>query len=214
MKNLFFTLSVLSAFLFQTCNNSDDEQSEMTLEYPITYSHVGFSVENEAYFQVAETDLEAVAPSEAFRYHMNQFLIQDLLPDLSDEFLLKKLTLTSDSTVIVTTYDFDEQTTIETSRTYIRDGDRLLFPNTNVPWTIYLTLNADESELHWCDFYFAHTFFDLGSGELEYSGFEQYTCFMLDDDQPFQEYRMNNANLAVGDTLAVVTTNQILVLEE
>lgn len=80
----------------------------MIFEYLIIYSYVGFLVENEVYFQVVEIDLEVVVFFEVFWYYMNQFLIQDLLLDLSDEFLLKKFILISDLMVIVIIYDFDE----------------------------------------------------------------------------------------------------------
>ena len=111
-------------------------------------------------------------------------------------------------------YNAIDQSTAETSGVYIREGNRLLFPAPNLLFTTYLLLSTDESELYWCDYYFSSAYLNQSSEEVEYSGFEQYPCFILDETEPLVDYRQNYFQLQTNDTLGVVLVNQVLLLQE
>ena len=153
--------------------------------------------------------MQTHTPSQAFQQHIEQNLIQDLLPELSLEFSLREVVLTSDSTCIFTTFDVATDSTFETSGSYLREGNKLLFPNPSVPYTSFLLLEEDDSVAYWCEYYFSRAYINQNSEEV-YEGFQQFPCFILDELEPIDDYIQNYAQFEADDVLGVVIVNHVL----
>jgi hypothetical protein len=215
MKNSIYLVVIISLTAIFSCGSNNEPQDFTPPLHPQLFSLEGYTYSFPEYYLVGDTGISTVVPTAGFSNHMEVILLEEELPEISELFFIREISLNSETECSVLILDAtDNSTTLSEGLPYEIIDNELFIWNADMTQSIPFEYNSELTQLTFCETVFANTYRDEINDRIIYSGFDFNACFLFDQSNIPLSYRENAFTILTPlDTLGYIQIERNFILQ-